>query len=212
MTLIQYGDPSSSIVLIQPIGTGEVKDMEAEAAEIRRRTGMKFCLTAAVVNHWNRDLSPWKAPAVFGNETFGEGAGDTLECLLKICADLEKTYYIGGYSLAGLFSLWAAYQTDRFQGIAAASPSVWFPGFLPYMKEHKIYSPRVYLSLGDREEKTKNPALSCVGECMRKGYDWLECHGIHCILEWNQGNHFKDPALRTAKAFAWVMQQKISDI
>ncbi len=206
---MQYGDPSSSIVLIQPVGTGEVNDAEAETAEIRRRTGMKFCLTAAVVDSWNRDLSPWRAPAVFGNEAFGEGAENTLEYLLELCTDPEKTYYIGGYSLAGLFSLWAAYQTDRFQGVAAASPSVWFPGFLPYMKEHRIYSPLVYLSLGEREEKTKNPMLACVGDCMREGHHWLENQGIRCTLEWNPGSHFKDAALRTAKAFAWVMQQKI---
>ena len=25
------------------------------------------------------------------------------------------------------------------------------------------------------------------------------------LLEWNQGGHFKDPVLRIAKAFAWVL-------
>ncbi len=204
---MQYGDPSSSIVLIQPVGTGEREEMETEIAEIRRRTERDFCLMAAAVDNWNQELSPWRAPAVFGNEAFGEGAENTLEWLLDLCTDPEKTYYIGGYSLAGLFSLWAAYQTDRFQGVAAASPSVWFPGFLPYMKEHRIYSPLVYLSLGDREEKTKNPMLACVGGCMREGYIWLKSQGIQCTLEWNPGSHFQNPALRTAKAFAWVMQQ-----
>ena len=28
---------------------------------------------------------------------------------------------------------------------------------------------------------------------------------IQKTLEWNPGNHFKEPGLRTAKAFAWVM-------
>ena len=77
----------------------------------------------------------------------------------------------GGYSLAGLFSLWAAYQTDVFSGIAAASPSVWFPGFIEYMKEHEIKSETVYLSLGDREEKTRNSVMSQVGNCIRMGYE-----------------------------------------
>ena len=35
-------------------------------------------------------------------------------------------------------SLWAAYQTDVFAGIAAASPSIWFPNFLQYMKEQDV--------------------------------------------------------------------------
>ena len=30
--------------------------------------------------------------------------------------------------------------------------------------------------------------------------------GIGSTLEWNPGNHFRDPGLRTAKAFAWVMK------
>ena len=122
--------------------------------------------------------------------------------------DKSRTYYIGGYSLAGLFSLWAAYQTDVFSGIAAASPSVWFPGFIEYMKEHEIKSETVYLSLGDREEKTRNSVMSQVGNCIRMGYEWLIEHGINCNLEWNQGNHFREPDIRIAKAFAWVMEGK----
>lgn len=68
--------------------------------------------------------------------------------------------------MAGLFSLWAAYQTDTFAGVAAASPSIWFPDFLQYMKEHDIRTESVYLSLGDREEKTRNPdgERICLGD------------------------------------------------
>ena len=144
---------------------------------------------------------------MFGNEDFGNGAARTLEQILTLCTDKSKTYYIGGYSLAGLFSLWTVYQTDIFSGVAAASPSVWFPGFIDYMKEHEIKSKTVYLSLGDREEKTRNPVMSQVGNCIQKGYDWLTKCGINCTLEWNQGNHFREPDIRTAKAFAWVMAE-----
>ena len=118
----------------------------------------------------------------------------------------ERTYYIGGYSLAGLFALWAVYQTDLFAGAAAASPSIWFPGFLDYMKEHEIRTRNVYLSLGDREEKTRNPVMSQVGSCICSAHMLLEERGVRCTLEWNKGNHFKDPDLRTAKAFAWVIE------
>lgn len=133
-------------------------------------------------------------------------AARLLEEILRLCSDESKTYYLGGYSLAGLFSLWASYQTDRFAGIAAASPSVWFPGFLPYMKEHENQSRAVYLSLGDKEEKTRNPVMTTVGDCIREAHAWLQQCGIGSTLEWNPGNHFRDPGLRTAKAFAWVMK------
>ena len=84
------------------------------------------------------DLSPWQAPAVFGKDAFGGGASDTLSAMLPLCEDKAKTYYIGGYSLAGLFALWAAYQTDTFKGVAAVSPSVWFPDFENYVFQNRI--------------------------------------------------------------------------
>ena len=39
---------------------------------------------------------------------------------------------LGGYSLAGLFALWASTQMGLFYGIAATSPSVWFPGWMEF--------------------------------------------------------------------------------
>ena len=76
------------------------------------------------------------------------------------------------------------------------------------MKEHEIRTKNVYLSLGDREEKTRNPVMAQVGSCIRSAYEMLQERGVCCTLEWNKGNHFKDPDLRTAKAFAWVMNGK----
>ena len=151
-------------------------------------------------------MSPWNAPAVFGKEGFGDGAARTLTEILQLCSDARRTYYIGGYSLVGLFTLWAAYQTTVFAGIAAASLSIWFPGFLEYMKGHEIHSGTVFLSLGNKEERVRNPVMSKVGDCIREGYAWFTGQGINCTLEWNQGNHFRDPDLRTARAFVWVMQ------
>ena len=199
--------PDANTVLIQLTGDHELSVLENEVEEIRKRTSIDFRFIAAKVDDWNYELSPWKAPAVFGNEDFGDGAARTLAQILTLCTDKSKTYYIGGYSLAGLFSLWAAYQTDIFSGVAAASPSVWFPGFIDYMKEHEIKSETVYLSLGDREEKTRNPVMSQVGNCIRMGHELLKERGINCTLEWNRGNHFREPDIRTAKAFAWVMEE-----
>ena len=112
---------------------------------------------------------------------------------------------IGGYSLAGLFALWAAYRTDVFCAVAAASPSLWFPDFYEFMEKNEIKTDKVYLSLGDREEKTRNPVMATVGERIRKAHVLLKERNVNCILEWNEGNHFKDADIRTAKAFAWVM-------
>jgi len=108
--------------------------------------------------------------------------------------------------MAGLFALWSAYRTDRFSGIAAASPSLWFPKFLEYMQAHDLHSAAVYLSLGNREEKTRNPVMAAVGDRMRAAYALLQEKNVNCTLEWNSGGHFQQPDCRTAKAFAWVLE------
>ncbi|MBQ3918704.1 MAG: esterase, partial [Oscillospiraceae bacterium] len=61
------------------------------------------------------------------------------------------------------------------------------------------------LSLGDREEKTRNAVMASVGDCIRRGYHMLSEQGVDTILEWNQGNHFREPDIRTAKAFSWML-------
>ena len=206
MHIYRYGNAGADIVLIQPAGDHDISEIKDEAAEIQSLTSMDFELIAVKVDDWNKELSPWKVPAAFGNEDFGDGAAQTLEEVLRLCSDKSKTYYIGGYSLSGLFALWSACQTDLFSGIAAASPSVWFPGFTDYIKEHKIKSQNVYLSLGNKEEKTRNPVMAKVGDSIREVYAWMKAEGVNCTLEWNQGGHFKETMARTARAFAWVMQ------
>ena len=201
-----YGNPDANTVLIQMIDDHDLKGLENEAEEIRDRTDKDFYLIGIKVQSWNDDLSPWEAPAVFGKDGFGGRAGSTLDELMPLCADRNRTYYIGGYSLAALFALWAAYQTDIFKGVAAASPSMWFPRFADYMKENRIKADSVYLSLGDKEEKVKNPVMATVGDRIREAADVLKGQDVNTILEWNEGNHFKDAGMRTAKAFAWLLE------
>ena len=202
-----WGNPDAPFVLIQPVDGHDLMEMEAETAEIRKRVKEDFSLIALRVRHWNDDLSPWPAPAVFGKEGFGGRAAETLQTILPLTADKTKTYILGGYSLAGLFALWAACRTDAFAAVAAASPSVWFPGFVEDLKKNGIRARKVYLSLGDREEKARNPVMAAVGDGIRAACDALREQGIDVTLEWNPGNHFRDAALRTAKAFAWAMRR-----
>jgi len=218
MEIREYGNEASDIVLIQMTAEHENETIKREFSLIREMTDRDFLLRTYKVNNWNNDLSPWEAPSVFGNERFGGGAAGTLSEVIKDLrgestltgtvkdtGNAEKTYIIGGYSLAGLFALWSAYETDMFKGVAAASPSVWFPGFSDFMGERKIMAECVYLSLGDREAKARNPVMATVGERIVKARDILAAQSVNCRFEWNEGNHFKDADLRTAKAFAWVI-------
>ena len=200
-----FGNPDADIVMIQPVDGHSIRDIEPEVSEIRKLTGKDFCMKCVMVENWNDELSPWEAPPVFGKDGFGGQAEETLKKILELTVDKSKIYYIGGYSLAGLFALWSAYQTDIFKGVAAASPSIWFPEFTDYMRAHDVKTESVYLSLGDREEKAKNPVMASVGDRIREAEVILSDKGIKEILEWNPGNHFTDAGLRTAKAFAWLI-------
>ena len=208
MQIYEYSNKNARNILIQPVDRRELTTIEKEVALIKEYSRIDFCLAAFVVEDWSKELSPWNAPAVFGKEDFRDGARNTLSEILQYTNDTEKNYYLGGYSLAGLFALWSAYQTDRFSGIAAVSPSVWFPKFIDYMRVHEPQANSIYLSLGDKEEKTKNPTMSQVGNAIRKGYGILQEKNRLCTLEWNQGNHFKEPELRMAKGFAWLLSNE----
>ena len=209
-----YGRSNAEYLLLQMTGEHELQSMESEVAAIAQ-SAHHFLFAAIPVKSWNDALSPWEAPAVWGKESFGGNAADTLRFLTEqVIPTLKKQFalpgnvriILGGYSLAGLFALWTSTQTALFSGVAAASPSVWFPGWMEFEQQHPIQAQRVYLSLGDREERTKNATMAAVGDNIRALHRELVERGKNCTLEWNNGGHFKDADLRTARAFRWVME------
>ena len=210
-----YGEAHAEYLLLQMTGEHELQSMESEVAAIAQ-SAHHFLFAAIPVESWNDALSPWEAPAVWGTQGFGGNAMDTLRFLTERGIPTLKQQFrlpenvkiiLGGYSLAGLFALWASTQTKLFYGIAAASPSVWFLGWMEFEQRHPIQAQRVYLSLGDREERTRNAVMAVVGDNIRTLHSQLTECSIDCTLEWNSGGHFKDADMRTAKAFRWMMEE-----
>ena len=99
---------------------------------------------------------------------------------------------IAGYSLAGLFALYAIYRTDVFSRAGCMSGSLWFPGFKEYIfsREPKRRPDRIYFSLGDREAKTRNPILKTVQENTEAIHALFQGQGIDTVFQLNPGNHF----------------------
>lgn len=71
-----------------------------------------FLLAAFQAADWNRDFSPWEAPAAFDKDDFAGGGPETLRWLTEeYVPHLRERYGAGrplfliGYSLAGLFAL-----------------------------------------------------------------------------------------------------------
>ena len=208
---ILYQDEAATHLLIQPIDEHGLELLDQEIEAIKKLYDKPFSLVAFMIKDWNQELTPWAAPAVFGKVPFGNGAEKTLEFITsRLLPEVQENIphlILGGYSLAGLFALWSGYQTDKFDGIVAASPSVWFPKWIEYATDNKPLAKSIYLSLGDKEEKAKNPVMAQVGNAIRRQNELLTGQMDNTILEWNPGNHFVDSEKRTAKGFAWVMDK-----
>ena len=203
-----FGDETSRHVFLQLVDEHDMALMESEAEAFRSFSGgSDWCIQAIPVSDWNQDLTPWEADPVFGKQRFGNGAPQTLQGLLAFIKDAGRRYYLCGYSLAGLFALWASYQTPAFSGVVAASPSVWYPDWISYSDKHSIQTPLVYLSLGDKEEKARNPIMASVGNAIRRQHEILISSGVEAVLEWNPGNHFVNSDQRTAKGIAWMLEK-----
>ena len=187
---------------------------------------------------WEENFSPWCAPRVFAKgPNFGDGAQKTLDTLIDQVipwteSDLtEPPAYrvLVGYSLAGLFSLWAgvSQQVARgcqhdataphvdapattFQRIGAVSGSFWFPGLLDYvdqqLNEGAVGLTHAYLSLGDREARTPNPQIMHVRENAELLASKLESAEITSTFELNRGNHFQNVEGRMQKALDWLVK------
>ena len=215
---ILYLNENIEYILIQPVDENDISVLDNEVKHIGENTDRNFSLVAFKIEDWNSELTPWEMPLLRGKGNFGDGAAETLEFikneLIPALSEYTNTenkeikYILGGYSLAGLFSLWSGYQTDVFEGIAAVSPSVWYKKWIEYVEAEKPLSEKIYLSLGDTEEKTKHQILSKIGENIRKQHEILEkSENVKTVLEWNEGNHFQNPDIRTAKGFLWVMNK-----
>lgn len=177
-----------------------------------------FTLVAVSGLNWNHDLSPWEIPPISKGDTPCTGGAEEYLQLLtnEIMPRAEQMIQgpiswrgLAGYSLAGLFALYSMYQTDCFSRVASMSGSLWFPGFREYVFSHEMKRrpERLYLSLGDRECRTRNPYLKPVREQTEAIHVFYAEQGIDTSFQLNPGNHFQDAVRRTAAGIAWLLKR-----
>ena len=190
-----------------------------EVFEAVQATGCPpFTLVAISDLDWNHDMVPWDSPPVFRNaESCTGGADDYLRHLTteiiptaeKELAGVPSWRGIAGYSLAGLFALYAIYRTDVFSRVGCMSGSLWFPGFKEYIFSHepKRQPDCVYFSLGDKEAKTRNPVLKTVQENTEEIQTFYQNKGIDTVFQLNPGNHFVQGEERTTAGIEWLLSR-----
>lgn len=168
----------------------------------------------------DNELSPWPAPAVWKGQApyKGQAAAHlkwmTEECMpevevrLRAMGILQQIPMIAGYSLAGLFALWAGWTSGNFARVASVSGSLWYPGFTDFIRDNAPvgHIGKVCISLGDRESHTRHPLMSQVDTCTAAVVEAVKTRGIDTVFEWNPGNHFDHPERRMARAIAEMLR------
>lgn len=167
---------------------------------------------------WNKNLTPYPIKEeLFKGESF-LGKGDeylsfiTQELIPLIEKEIKPTYRIlSGYSLGGLFSLYAGYKTNLFTKLSSSSGSLWYPSFVDFVRKNKMKEEvvEIKLSLGDKEDKTKNPLLKNVLKDTLAIVDILKEQKKEVSFTLNPGNHFKDNVKREALDLLYLLKSKV---
>lgn len=166
--------------------------------------------------NWNHDMTPWRCPPLSpDDEPCTGGADDYLKLLIsdilpkakELVRGVPSHIGIAGYSLGGLFALYACYSCDVFDRAASVSGSLWFPDFKDYVfnSSMKKIPDKVYLSLGDAESKTRHPLLKTVQDNTEEIVEHYKKLGLNVTWELNPGNHFKNAVLRSAKGITAIL-------
>ena len=185
---------------------------------LKNSTAANFTLVTISGLDWNHDMALWDCPAIAKN--IPPCTGGALEYLTflqdKVIPTVEKEIRIvpmwrgiAGYSLAGLFALYTLYQADVFSRAACISGSLWFPGFREYVFSQKTKGnpEHIYFSLGNKENRTRNPYLKTVEENTKVIEEYFRKSGVDTIFQLNPGNHYNHSPERTAAGIQWILER-----
>ena len=198
------GDGENIVTEIRALGPG----FDANSTD--------FNLLVICTRDWEDSMTPWPCPPLYKkDEPFTGGADRHLDWLQKDVLPKMREFIkgtpahtaIAGYSLAGLFSLYALYACPVFDRAACMSASFWFPGFEEFVLQNEMrrVPDRLYISLGAKEAKTKQPLLKTVQDCTEGIVAHCKDLGVDATFELNEGNHFTDVEWRIAKGIMAVI-------
>lgn len=211
-TLYHSAESGSPLIILN-----NYADDGKSVVEAAEKTGRnEFNLLCIGNLNWNHDMTPWYCPPTSPKDTPCTGGADEYlkillveilpECLKRV-EGIPSHISVAGYSLAGLFALYALYHTDVFACAASMSGSLWFPDFKEYVFSHEMKRKpeRLYLSLGDKEARTRNQYMKDVQENTESIAGHFREVGIDVTFEMNPGNHFSDAALGSAKGILAII-------
>ena len=149
---------------------------------------------------WNDSLTPWPAAGLYrGEPDFGGHAADTLaELIGETIPAVEQAEgltpsrrAICGYSLGGLFALYAFAHGGMFDACACLSGSVWYEGWVDHLRELDFDGTGrfAFLSIGSKEKHAAPKILHHVQADMEECATILRAHGCEAQFVVSPGNH-----------------------
>lgn len=165
---------------------------------------------------WDNDLTPWiteginkkdspfRGHSAFFLKNFIKDHIRSIETEHKL-VNPERT--LVGVSLSGLFAIWSAFNTDAFTNIISLSGSLWYEGLVSWIKSNKLNPSvkKIYLALGDKERKVKEPRFAIVQDATEEIVSCLEkeLNAVKYVLEHNT-THLSPLPPRLDDAFEYI--------
>jgi len=165
------------------------------------------------ISNWNDSLTPWPAKGLYREEpdfkgeaslTLSELTGEAIPAIERTGGLSPSKRAICGYSLAGLFSLYAFTHCTAFDACACISGSVWYEGWVEYLRQREFdgAGTYAYLSIGTKEKRGAPKILRTVQDNMEACAGILRAHGCETDYVVGPGNHMQLHRERFAAALA----------
>lgn len=161
-----------------------------------------LALVDVAIDDWNNALTPWQAPGLRREDPpFGGGATQSLEALMRALTVFERqhglapmSHAIVGYSLGGLFALYALLNECSFVAAASVSGSLWFDDWTSYLEQlsTNVGCGRfAFLSVGTKEKRAAQPRIKLVEQRTKQTQALLRQKGFATELVVGPGSHFQ---------------------
>lgn len=165
-------------------------------------------IVSVPVRSWNDSLTPWPAPGLYREEQpFGGKASIALDELLESIPLIEHEAgltparrAICGYSLGGLFALYALVHSETFCACACLSGSVWYEGWVDHLRSLELDGTGrlAFFSVGSKEKHAAPRLLHGVQRNMEECAAILGDRGYEVQTKVGPGNHMSFVAERFA--------------
>ena len=166
--------------------------------------GLRSRVVSVPVADWGGALTPWPAPALRpGEKGFGGGADKTLAALAQELDRAPGPHAICGYSLGGLFALYAFAREPRLAACACLSGSVWYEGWVDWLRANApdCAGRYAFFSVGKKEKRAGLP-FRHVEEDLAACADILRARRCQVEVALGPGSHMQHVTERLAAGLA----------